>query len=99
MKLGIEINAGYGSEDVHTVRKLTEAAIAQGHQVSIFLMDDGVYHAPALKDLALKSGVEITVCAHTCSQRGVQKVEGIVWGGQYDWARIVHDSDRVLVFG
>lgn len=87
-----------GSQDVRSVRRIAEAALRQGHQVSLFLMDDGVYHMQALRDLA-EQGVQIAVCAHNAYQRGLGKVEGVLFGGQNDWAEIVHDADRVIVFG
>lgn len=98
MKLGIQLTSGIESEDVHTVRQLALAAVAGGHQVNLFLMDDGVYALDRLKDLA-RQGVPISLCTHSASERGVAKVEGILWGSQWDWAQIVHDSDRVLNFG
>jgi len=98
LRIAIELLSGYEWEDARTVRKLAEAALAQGHQVDIFLMDDGVYQAAALADLAGK-GANLAVCAHNCSQRTVERVEGVLWGSQYDWAETVAEADRVLVFG
>lgn len=98
MKLGIMLNTGIDSENLFTVKKTSQAAIGQGHQVSIFLMNDGVYCIPMLKDL-LDSGLELVVCAHNAHQRGVSKVEGVLFGSQYDWARIVNEADRVVTFG
>ncbi len=98
MKLGIELTSGFGSQDAHTVRKLCEAALRQGHEVYLFVMDDGVFHLNRLKDLA-EQGVNIAVCAHNAHERGVAKIDGLLFGGQNDWAEIVHDADRVIVFG
>ncbi|MDP2953116.1 MAG: DsrE family protein [Chloroflexota bacterium] len=98
MKLGILLTSGMESEDARTVRQLSEAALRLGHEVSIFLMDDGVFQLPALKGL-VESGAGITVCAHNALERGVPKVEKVLFGGQNDCAEIVHDVDRVVVFG
>ena len=98
MKLAIQLASGLESEDVRTVKKLAEAALAQGHQVSLFLMDDGIYAASSLQDLAPK-GAAIALCATNALQRGLQPMEGVLFGGQNDWAAMVHDSDRVLHFG
>ena len=98
MKLAIQLTSGVEMEDVRTVRRLTEAALGQGHRVSIFLMDDGVYNVGALKGLAAL-GAEIAVCTHNCYERGISEVEGALFGGQNDWADMVNEADRVLVFG
>ncbi len=98
MKIAIELLTGYEWEDARTVRKLAEAALSQGHEVSIFLMDDGVYQAASLADLA-ERGAHLAVCAHNCLQRTVDKVGGVLWGSQYDWAEMVAESDRVIAFG
>jgi len=92
------LTTGVGDENTRTVQKLAEAALRQGHEVAIFLMDDGVFNIPALQRLAAQ-GVKLAICAYNAEQRGVGRVEGVVWGSQYDWAHIVHDADRVVVFG
>lgn len=102
-KLGIMLTTGVEDENTRTVQKLAEAALRQGHEVAIFLMDDGVFNIPALQRLAAQGaevrGAHLTICAYNAEQRGVGRVEGVVWGSQYDWAHIVHDADRVVVFG
>jgi len=98
MKLAILLTTGLESQDRHTVKRLAGAARRLGHEVSLFLMDDGVYCVGELRDL-LEVGVEMAVCAHNCLQRGVGKVEGVLFGGQNDWADMVNKADRVVVFG
>lgn len=97
-KLAIMLTSGVESEDAHTVRKITESALRLGHEVSLFLMDDGVFNLNSLKDL-VQQGVQITICAHNAYERELQKEEGVLFGGQNDWAHTVHDSERVIVFG
>lgn len=98
MRLGIQLTSGIESEDVYTVGQLALAAMEEGHQVSLFLMDDGVLALDSLKDLTAR-GVHISLCSHSANERGVAKVEGVLFGSQWDWAQTVHDSDRVLSFG
>lgn len=98
MRLALQLTSGPMSEDARTVRKIIEAALGQGHEVDLFLMDDGVYHLRSLEDLA-RAGLRLTVCAHNAYERGVGKVDYALFGGQNDWAEIVHDSQRVLSFG
>ncbi len=98
MKLAIQLTSGVESEDAHTVKKLAEAALRQGHEVNIFVMDDGVHNLHALKIL-IDRGAHIAVCAHNAHERSIVQVEGILFGGQPDWAEIVNQADRVVCFG
>lgn len=98
MKLAILLTAGLETEDGHTVDKLSQAAVDMGHEVDIFFMDDGVFHLRRLGPLMSK-GVRFTVCAHNAYEREQDKVEGALFGGQNDWAEIVSQADRVVVFG
>jgi sulfur relay (sulfurtransferase) complex TusBCD TusD component (DsrE family) len=98
MKLGIILTSGFGSQNAHTARRLIEAALRQGHQVSLFLMDDGVYLLRSFDDLVQK-GLELVLCAHNAYQRNLEKVDGVLFGSQNDWAQIVNQADRVVSLG
>ena len=98
MKLGIMLYSGPESEDFHTVSKISEAALSQGHGVRLFLMGDGVFQVSRLKRLA-EQGAAISLCSHNAHMRGVSRVDYVLFGNQKDWADIVRESDRVMVFG
>ncbi|MDD1744542.1 MAG: DsrE family protein [Candidatus Methanoperedens sp.] len=100
MKLGILLTSSPENENTNTVIEISRAAREKGHEVSIFLMYDGVYnvHKKEFAELAGK-GVSIAVCALNAEQRNVQKVEGILFGSQYDHACIAGDVDRFISFG
>lgn len=100
MKLGILLTSNPDNENTNTVIEISRAAREQGHEVSIFLMYDGVYnvHKKEFADLADK-GVSITLCAMNAQQRKVGKAEGILFGSQYDHACIAGDVDRFISFG
>ena len=98
MKLGIMLSSGPESEDFHTVSKISEAALSQGHGVRLFLMGDGVFQISRLKQLA-EQGAAISLCSHNAHLRGVSRVDYVLFGNQKDWADIVRESDRVMVFG
>lgn len=99
MKLGILLTTSPENENTHTVIALSKAARKQGHEVSIFLMYDGVYniHKEGFAQL-MHMGVDITVCALNVEQRKVRRLKGIIFGSQYDHACIVNESDRFLSF-
>ena len=100
MKLGILLTTSPENENTHTVIAISTAARNAGHDVSIFLMYDGVYnvHKKEFVEL-LNKGVNIAVCALNAEQRHVSKVGGIVFGSQYDHACIASDTDRFISFG
>jgi sulfur relay (sulfurtransferase) complex TusBCD TusD component (DsrE family) len=100
MKLGILLTSSPENENTKTVIEISRAAREQGHEVSIFLMYDGVYnvHKKEFAELA-DEGVSIAVCALNAEQRRVQKVERILFGSQYDHACIAGDVDRFISFG
>ena len=109
MKLGILLTTSPEHQDAYTVVQLAKATLNQGHEVSFYIMDDGVYNlrdhpknpwASEFKNL-LALGAKIAVCAFNCGPRGLEKDEvipGVLWGSQYDHAAIVNSSDRFLAF-
>lgn len=100
MKLGILLTTSPENENTNTVISISSAAREQGHDVSIFLMYDGVYNIQKKEftDL-IEKGVNITVCALNVEQRKITRVEGILFGSQYDHACIAGDVDRFISFG
>ncbi|MFA4936573.1 MAG: DsrE family protein [Candidatus Methanoperedens sp.] len=100
MKLGILLTTSPENENTNTVIEISKAAREQGHDVSIFLMYDGVYNVNN-KEFAelVNKGVEITICAFNAEQRRVAKVDGILFGSQYDHACIANSADRFVSFG
>jgi len=99
-KLGILLTTSPENENTNSVIAITESALSLGHEVSIFVMDDGVYNIKHQKFHSLtKKGAKVTVCAYNAEQRSLDKVEGVLFGSQYDLAIIAHESDRFLSFG
>lgn len=100
MKLGILLTTSPENENTSTVIAMSRAALKAGHSVSIFLMYDGVYniHKKEFADL-LNGGADIAVCALNVEQRKVGRVEGILYGSQYDHACIASNVDRFISFG
>lgn len=96
-KICIVVHSSPESEDSHTLHKITESAVASGHRVQIFLMNDGVYHLlrETFADL-LAHGAEVTVCAHNAVERGVEERPGVQFGSQYDLSVMVAGSDAFL---
>lgn len=109
MTLGILLASGHESGDGATVLRLARAALDQGHHVHIFLMKDGVDHArhdpgnPSGRELSglMAAGAQVALCALNARRHRLARedaVPGVVFGSQYDHARIVAGSDRYLAF-
>jgi len=99
MKLGIFVNTDRHLTDVVGI---TRAASSKGHEVGIFVMDDGcrLLGTPEFSGLCLVSGVSMSFCDHSAkgmnvSTEGVPKQ--IACGSQYNNAVMVNESDRIIV--
>lgn len=110
MKLGILLTTSPEHQNIYTVTRMCEVFLEKGHEVEIFLMDDGVYNA--VKNNArhrLYSGIEklinkgahISLCTLTAEMRELKEedfIEGVVLGSQYDFSKVVSSADRFLAF-
>jgi predicted peroxiredoxin len=99
MKLGIFVNT---NRHLKHVVGIVKAALAKGHEVVMFNMDDGtkLLGTPELAELCSTKGVTMSFCDH--SAKGLKVVtEGlpaeIVCGSQYNNAVMNHDADRLIV--
>ena len=99
MKLGIYVNT---NRHLAHVVGLVKAAIAKGHEVILFDMDDGtkLLGTPEFKSLCTTQGVSMSFCDHSAKDLGVA-TEGLpqelICGSQYNNAMMMHDADRVIV--
>lgn len=110
MRLGILLTTSPEHQNSTTAIRVARAALELGHQVELFLMDDGVYsllNSPEnriAKEFASlqEQGATLTLCGSNCGPRGATKetlIPGVTVGSQYDHAQILHRADRFLVFG
>ena len=99
MNLGLFVNT---NGHLAAVAGITRAALAKGHSVSIFAMDDGtrLLAEPAFSGLSQLEGVTMAFCDHSAQHLGT-KPDGlpkqISVGSQYDNATMNHEMDRVIV--
>lgn len=99
MKLGIFINT---DRHLEHILGLTKAALAKGHEVIMFNMDDGtkLLGTPEMKELCKTKGVSMSFCDHSAKGLGVATEgipEEIVCGSQYNNAVMNHDADRLII--
>ena len=110
MKIGFLLHKSPEHQDSQTVKRLTAAFIDAGHEVSIFLMEDGVLNAiinntprrlTAGFDELVAKGAKISLCTFTTEIRGLRRdqfLEGINFHSQYDLSIMVNECDRFLSF-
>lgn len=99
MKLGILINTDRHVDDIAGI---TKAAISKGHEVIIFMMDDGnkLLGNPTVTGLSEEAGVSMSYCDHSAQKLGVSKdgiPDKIGCGSQFDNANMNSQADRVIV--
>jgi len=99
MKLGILINTARHLADVIGIAK---AAIAKGHEVIAFNMDEGtkLLNDPLLTDLCKSKGISMCFCDHSATGMNISKESipaGIICGSQYNNAVMVDAADRIIV--
>ena len=99
MKLGLLITT---DKHLNDIVGLTNSALAKGHEVTIFNMDEGtkLLGCSALHELCGKDGVTMSFCDHSAKNAEIS-TEGIpsdvVCGSQFDNANMNHDCDKVIV--
>ncbi len=110
MKIGFLLHKSPEHQDAHTVKRLAGEFTATGHEVSIFLMEDGVYNVvvndsprklSAGFDDLISKGVKIALCTYTAEIRGLSQpdlFDGVSFHSQYDLSRLVNECDRFLSF-
>jgi len=99
VKLGMLINTAKHLDDIVGICR---AALARGHQVIIFAMDEGtrLLGNDAFVTLAELDGVSLSLCDHSAKACGVN-TEGlppkIICASQLNNALMNHNADRVIV--
>jgi len=99
MKLGIFVNT---NKNLDAVQGITKAALAKGHEVILFNMDDGtkLVGTPVFAELCRTKGVSVSFCDHSAKHMGVATdglPKEIVCGSQYNSAVMHHEADRMIV--
>jgi len=99
VKLGMLINTARHADHIMGICR---AALAKGHQVIIFAMDEGtrLLGNDAFAALAELDGVSLSLCDHSAKIFGVN-TDGlppkIICASQLNNAMMNHNADRVIV--
>ena len=101
-KLGLLLSTAPKDTTIDTLVSLAEAAIRQGIEVYLYLIDEGVKGFTDMRfTRLLDGGVKMSVCAYGCQQHGVstQQVDPRVsLSGLVVLSSIIDACDRFLAF-
>jgi sulfur relay (sulfurtransferase) complex TusBCD TusD component (DsrE family) len=101
-KLGLLLSTAPKDTTIDTLVSLAEAAIRQGIEVYLYLIDEGVKSFQDTRfSRLLDGGVKMSVCAYGCQQHGVstQQIDSRVsLSGLVVLSGIIDGCDRFLAF-
>lgn len=101
-KLGLLLSTPPSHPSVETVFELAQAALRQGVEVYLYLIDEGVRTATDKRYLGLiDAGVKMSVCAYGCQRHGVPTVSvdsRASLSGLVVLSGIIDGCDRFLAF-
>ncbi|THJ21191.1 MAG: hypothetical protein CAF45_013065 [Nitrospira sp. CG24E] len=101
-RLGLLLSTSPSHPSVETVVQLALAALRQGVEVYIYLIDEGVKVATDPRYLGLmNTGAKMSVCAYGCQQHGVPTVSidsRASLSGLVVLSGIIDGCDRFLAF-
>jgi sulfur relay (sulfurtransferase) complex TusBCD TusD component (DsrE family) len=101
-RLGLLLSTAPSHPSVETVAQLARAALRQGVEVYLYLIDEGVKSSLDQRYRALiDEGVKMSVCAYGCQQHGVptSTVDSRVsLSGLVVLSGIIDGCDRFLAF-
>ena len=101
-KLGLLLSTAPSDRTIDTVVQLAQAAVRQGIEVYLYLIDEGVKGFNDIRfSRLLDGGVKMSVCAYGCQQHGVstQQVDPRVsLSGLVVLSSIIDACDRFLAF-
>jgi sulfur relay (sulfurtransferase) complex TusBCD TusD component (DsrE family) len=101
-RLGLLLSTPPSHPSVNTVLRLTDAALRQGIDVYLYLIDEGVKNLADSRYMDMvQAGVKMSVCAYGCQQHGVPTKDvnpKISLSGLVVLSGIIDGCDRFLAF-
>jgi sulfur relay (sulfurtransferase) complex TusBCD TusD component (DsrE family) len=101
-RLGLLLSTPPSHPSVETVVQITHAALRQGVEVYLYLIDEGVKAVVDQRYLGLiDAGAKMSVCAYGCQQHGVPTAtvdSRVSLSGLVVLSGIIDGCDRFLAF-
>jgi len=98
VKLGLFVST---EGNLHHLVGITQEAVSRGHEVKIFVMDDGAHLLPheLIAGLSEIESVDISYCDLNAKQRGIDGSDlspGLKSGSQNDNAGMLSEVDKLI---
>jgi len=98
-KIGIMLSTPPESPGITTVAGLSSAALAKGHEVYLYLIDEGTRNLSDARLAKLKTeGLKLFVCAYGAERQGIYPSDEAVFCGLVVLSDIVKGCDRFIAF-
>lgn len=99
MNLGILVNSDQNPDEIIG---FTTSALSKGHEVIIFVMDQGIslLEKQEFTNLSSLKGVNMSFCVHSAETQGVKTdglPETVTRGSQFHNASMNQKADKVIV--
>ena len=98
-KLGLMLSTGPDHPNLKTLLGLSEAALARGASVYLYLIDDGVraLDHPGVRTLP-ERGAKLFVCAYGCQKRRIplQDADTVTYCGLVVLTDLINGTDRFV---
>ena len=98
-KLGVLLSTGPGHPNLETAVGLSDAALARGAQLYLYLIDDGVCALDDPRVHALPDrGAKVFVCAYGCQKRRLplRDPERVTYCGLVVLTDLINGTDRFV---
>jgi sulfur relay (sulfurtransferase) complex TusBCD TusD component (DsrE family) len=98
-KLGVLLSTGPDHANLETAVGLSEAALARGAQLYLYLIDDGVRALDDPRVHALPDrGAKVFVCAYGCQKRGLplRDPDRVTYCGLVVLTDLINGTDRFV---
>ena len=98
-KLGVMVSSPPEAKSFECAYQLSNAALAEGVQVYLYYMDEGVKGVRDTRVQALKAkGAQLFACAYSAQRREIAIDESAVFSGLATVSDIMSGTDRFLSF-
>ena len=98
-KLGILLSTPPENKNLQTVFSLAKAAVGQGVDTYLYLIDDGVQNLERLViDALSEEGVKLFLCAYGAQRRSIPTSDKAVFCGLVVLSDLVKGCDRFVTF-
>lgn len=96
-KLGLLLSTSPEHANINTVVQLSKAALSSGHDIYLYLMDEGTKNLPdaRLKELQAQ-GLKLFVCAYGAQRRGMEPDDQAVFCGLVVLSDLIRSCDQFI---